>query len=229
MAKNLVQEAWTSPETFGAVLLTLFLDAFGTEALEWDPGTIAMEIEDEFHVDLPQSSFDKLMVAIHILTTDRFFKSLPDFITFCNVLDGEEYRPEIFDPADAEEVAWGITEAILISPPDESDQEPFSEEIRAYIGTTLDKEGILNPPDILRIALRAARVSPSMQDFSDDPAMFNAVYDLEAGKTEDINRTIVLRTKLLAAQLSALRLQNGNAKKVAETLLASIGDSETQY
>lgn len=226
MAKNLNQEAWTSQETFGAVLLALFLDAFGTEALEWDPGTIAMEIEDEFNIDLPSGTFDRLMVAIHILTTDRFYKSLPDFITFCNVLDGEEYRPDIFDPADAEEVAWGITEAILISPPDESDPEPFSDEIRAYIGAVLDKEGIINPPDILRIALRAARVSPSITDFSDDPAMFNAVYDLEAGKTDDINRTIVLRTQLLAEQLSALKLQNGNAKQVAEMLLNSVNRTE---
>lgn len=226
MSKNLVQEAWTSPETFSAVLLTLFLDAFGTEGLGWDPATIAMEIEDEFKVDLPQSSLDKLMAAIQILTTDQFYKNLPTFITLCNVLDGDEYRPDVFDPADAEEVAWGITEAILISPPDESDQEPFSDEIRAYIGAVLDKEGIINPPDILRIALRVARVAPSIGDFSDDPAMFNAVYDLETGKTEDINRTIVLRTKLLAAQLGALNLQNGDAKKVAETLLASVGDSQ---
>jgi len=208
------------------VLLTVFLDAFGTEALEWDPGTIAMEIEDEFNVDLPQTSFDKLMAAIQILTTDRFYKSLPDFITFCNVLDGDEYRPDTFDPADAEEVAWGITEALLISPPDDNDPDPFSDEIRAYIGAVLDREGIINPPDILRIALRVARVSPSIQDFSDDPAMFNAVYDLETGKTEDINRTIVLRTQLLAAQLGALNLQNGNAKQVAETLLASVGKSQ---
>lgn len=226
MAKNLNQEAWTSQETFGAVLLALFLDAFGTEALEWDPGTIAMEIEDEFNIDLPSGTFDRLMVAIHILTTDRFYKNLPEFITFCNVLDGEEYRPDIFDPADAEEVAWGITEAVLISPPDESDPEPFSDEIRAYIGAVLDREGIINPPDILRIALRAARVSPSIGDFSDDPEMFNAVYDLEAGKTEDINRTIVLRTQLLAEQLAALNLQNGNAKQVAEMLRNSVGRSE---
>lgn len=226
MVKNLTQEAWTSPETFASVLLTVFLDAFGTEALEWDPGTIAMEIEDEFNVDLPQTSFDKLMAAIQILTTDRFYKSLPDFITFCNVLDGDEYRPDTFDPADAEEVAWGITEALLISPPDDNDPDPFSDEIRAYIGAVLDREGIINPPDILRIALRVARVSPSIQDFSDDPAMFNAVYDLETGKTEDINRTIVLRTQLLAAQLGVLNLQNGNAKQVAETLLASVGKSQ---
>jgi hypothetical protein len=226
MSKNLTQEAWTNPDTFSVILLTLFLDAFGTEALQWDPATVALEIEDEFNVDLPQTALDKLMVAIQILTTDRFYRSLPDFISFCNVLDGEEYRPDVFDPADAEEVAWGITEAALINPPDDAEEATFSDEIRAYIGTVLDNEGILNPPDILRIALRAARISPALEDFSDDPMMFNAVYDLEAGKTEDINRTIVLRTKMLAAQLQALNLKNGDAKQVAALLEQSVGTSE---
>lgn len=220
MSKNLLQEAWTSKETFGCVLLTMFLDRFGTEALEWDPSTMVMEIEEEFGVDLPQLSFDKLIVAVQLLTTDRFYKSLPDFISFCNVLGGDVYRPDMWDPADAEEVAWGITEAMLISPPEES--EPFTQEIRAYIGAVLDSEGILNPPDILRIALRQARVSPHIEDFSDDPEMFSAVYALEEGKTSDINNTIVLKTKLLAAQLAALRLDNGNTKEVAEMLQNSI-------
>jgi hypothetical protein len=226
MSKNLTQEAWTNPDTFSVILLTLFLDAFGTEALQWDPATVALEIEDEFNVDLPQTALDKLMVAIQILTTDRFYRSLPDFISFCNVLDGEEYRPDVFDPADAEEVAWGITEAALINPPEDAEEATFSDEIRAYIGTVLDNEGILNPPDILRIALRSARISPALEDFSDDPMMFNAVYDLEAGKTEDINRTIVLRTKMLAAQLQALNLKNGDAKQVAALLEQSVGTSE---
>lgn len=211
-----MQEAWKSRETFGCVLLTMLIDRFGTEALTWDPSTIVMEIEEEFDIDLPQLSFDRLIVAIQLLTTDRFFKSLPDFITFCNVLNGDEYNPEMWDPADAEEVAWGITEALLISPPEEND--PFTDEIRAYIGSVLDSEGIINPPDILRIALRRARVSPSIQDFSDDPAMFNAVYDLEAGKTEDINQTIRFKTKLLIAQLQALKLDNGRTDEVAAML-----------
>jgi hypothetical protein len=122
MPKNLLQEAWTSKETFASVLLTLFIDKFGTEGLQWDPATIAMEIEEDFHVELPQQSMDKLMVAIQLLTTDRFFKSLPDFINFCNILDGDTYNPDMWDPADAEEVAWGITEALLISPPDDEDE-----------------------------------------------------------------------------------------------------------
>lgn len=216
MSKKILQEAWKSRETFGCVLLTMFLDRFGTEGLTWDPATITLEIEDEFDVDLPQLSLDRLIVAIQLLTTDRFFKNLPDFISFCNVLGGDEYNPELWDPADAEEVAWGITEALLIAPPEEND--PFTEEIRAYIGAVLDSEGIINPPDILRIALREARVSPSIEDFSDDPEMFNAIYDLESGKTEDINQTIRLKTKLLIAQLKALSLENGKTETVAKIL-----------
>jgi hypothetical protein len=222
MPKNMLQEAWTSKETFATVLLTIFLDRFGMEALEWDPSTIALEIEEEFDVKLSQLSLDRLLTAIHVLTTDRFFKSLPDFIAFCNVLDGDTYNPGVFDPADAEEVAWGITEAMLIAPPEDNEPEPFSDEIRAYIGGVLDKEGIINAPDVLRIALRRARVSPSINDFSDDPEMFSAIYDVEAGKTTEINQTIQTKTQILAAQLAALQLDNGNTKQVAQMLHDSV-------
>jgi hypothetical protein len=218
MPKTILQEAWTSQATFTSVLLTLLIDRFGTEALTWDPSTIAMEIEEDFDVEMSQVALDKLMVGIQLLTTDRFYKSLPDFITFCNVLDGGTYNPAMWDPADAEEVSWGITEAMLISPPEDDDEEPFSNEIRAYIGSALDSEGIINPPDILRIALRVARVSPSMEDFSDDPVMFNAIYDAESAKTADINKSVVMKTQLLAAQLGALQLENGQTKELAEML-----------
>lgn len=218
---TIAQEAWKSRETFASVLLTLFLDKFGLEALDWDPATITLEIEDEFDVELPQLALDKLLVAIQILTTDKFFKSLPDFVTFCNVLGGDTYRPDMWDPADAEEVAWGITEALLISPPEDDDKEPFTDEVRGYIGAVLDSEGIINAPDILRIALRAARVSPNITDFSDDPTMFNAVYDFETGKTEDINQSIRLKTDLLIKQMAALDLKNGNTEYVVKMLQGS--------
>lgn len=215
---NVTQEAWKSRDTFASVLLTLYMDKFGTEALTWEPNTILLEIEEEFNVDLPQLALDKLLVGIQILTTDRFYKSLPDFISFCNVLSGDTYRPDMWDPADAEEVAWGVTEALLIYPPEDNDEEPFTDEIRAYIGAVLDREGLINPPDILRIALRQARVSPSIDDFSDDPTMFNAVYDLEEGKRADIENTIRMRTKMLAGQFKALKLENGQVDKIVKML-----------
>lgn len=219
---KILKEMWKSPKTFASVLLIVFLDRFGVEALDWDPATISMEIEEEFGVDLPQATLDKLIVAINILTSDRFYRSLPDFIIFCNVLSGDTYRPDMFDPADSVEIAWGITEGLLIAPPEEQEQEPFNEEIRAYIGAVLDAEGIINAPDILKIALRRANVSNAADEFSDDPDMFNAIYDVEAGKSADINGEIKERAVMLAEQLSALQLANGTTTAVAQKLLASV-------
>lgn len=210
---------WENPnDTFATVLLIMFLDRFGTEALSWSPETITLEIEEEFDVDLKPLALDKLMVAIQLLTTNKFYKSTPDFISFCNILNGERYAPGMWDPADAEDVAWGITEALLIYPPEDDDQEPFTEEIRAYIGSVLDDEGLINPPDVLRIALRHARVSPTIEDFSDDPTMFNAVYDLEEGKRADIENTVRTRIEQLQQQLQTIHIENGSTKEVLQTL-----------
>lgn len=214
---------WKSPQTFGIVLLTVFLDKFGIEALQWDPATIVLEVEEEFDVDLPQIAIDKLMTAINILTTNAFYQNLPDFIVYCNVLSGDTYRPDMFDPADSLEVAWGLTEGLLIAPPDENDDDgPFSDEIRAYIGSVLDQEGIINPPDVLRIALRTANVSDAANQFSDDPEMFNAIYDVEAGKTAEISGAIKQKAQMLIEQLGVLRLDNGTTEHAVKMLAESL-------
>jgi hypothetical protein len=222
MDNKILKEMWKSPQTFGIVLLTVFLDRFGTEALEWDPATITLEVEEEFDVDLPQAVFDKLMVAINILTTDSFYRSLPDFVVFCNVLSGDTYRPDTFDPADSAEIAWGLTEGLLIAPPDADNTEPFSEEIRGYIGAVLDQEGVINAPDVLQIALRKANVADSANQFSDDPEMFNAIYDVEAGKTDEINKIIQQKAIMLVEQLQAIKLVNGTTEHVTKALAESL-------
>lgn len=217
-----MQAMWTSPQTFGSVLLTVFLDRFGTEALDWDPNTIVLEVEEEFDADLPQCVLDKLMVAISILTSDTFYRSLPDFITFCNVLSGDTYRPDTFDPADSDEIAWGITEGLLISPPEDEEAGPFSDEIRAYVGAILDREGIINPPDVLQIAIRRPNVSDAANQFSDDPEMFNAIYDTEDGKSSEINGIVTEKVNMLLGQLRAVKLHNGSTESVVQTLSHSL-------
>ena len=66
------------------------------------------------------------------------------------------------------------------------------------------------------------KVAPAMKDFSDDPEMFSAIYDVEAGKTEDINQSIRFKTELLTEQLAALQLKNGSTQRVAEMLRKSL-------
>jgi hypothetical protein len=218
----MLKAMWKSPQTFASVLLTVFLDRFGVEGLQWEPGTITLEVEEEFDVDLPQASLDKLLVAINIVTSDSFYRSLPDFVMFCNVLSGDTYRPDMFDPADSSEVAWGLTEGLLLSPPEDDQDGPFSDEIRAYIGAVLDQEGIINAPDVLKIALRKANVSDAANEFSDDPDMFNAIYDVEAGKTAEVDDIIRAKVQMLLGQLQALQLQNGATGAVVKTLAASL-------
>lgn len=215
MPKN---QVWTDPASFGFTLLVVFLDTYGTEGLSWEPATIAMEIESDFQVDLPQANFDRLMTAIQILTTDSFYRSLPDFVAFCNILSGDTYDPRVWDPAESDEIAWGITEALIIDFPEDDD--PFSNEVLAYIGKALDDEGIMNPPDILRLAIRDSNMRVQ-DDYTDDPEMFAAIYGAESSKTDSINALIRDRLAALSEQLSRLQLRTGNAKNVISGLLKS--------
>lgn len=213
-----LREVWANPDSFATTLTVMLLDTYGIEALGWDAHTILVEIEDDFNVALPQLVFDRLMVGAQLLTSDSFYKNLPDFIMFCSVLSGTPYDPAHWNPVDALEVAWGVTEAMLLDPPDANDDEPFNDEIRAYIGQVLDAEGIMNPPDLLRLGVRS-NPAQLQADFSDDPALFQAVYQTEAGKTADITQALRRQLQTLLGQLSQLPLRTGNAQAVVRRLL----------
>lgn len=215
------RRVWTDPGTFATTLLVLFVDRYGTEGFGWLAETRIAEIQDDFNVVLPQGNFDRLETAIKIVTGDDFYKVAADFVSFCNVLGGGLYAPDQWDPADAHEIAWGVTEALLLSPPEED--EPFTEEIRSYIGAVLDDEGIMQPPDILRLALRGSDPVAAVQgDFSDDPEMFSMIYHFEQGKTDDINQYVRASLKVLISQLQLLPLRGGNAAEAVQRLLRAI-------
>jgi len=219
------RRVWLNEESMGTTLLTLFLDRYGPEGMTWDPMTIHEEVQDDFNVRLPQPVFDRLMAAIAVVTTDAFYRSLPDFIHLCNILGGDDYDPTVFDPADAAECAWGITESLLLSPPEDDDEDPFSDEIVAYIGEVIAEEGMIKPPDILRIGLKdggRALIDRVNYDYSDDPVMFQAIWDMEKSRTDDINNMIKARLGRLVQQLEGLPLDNGNTKDVVERLIGNL-------
>ncbi len=212
------QAFWKSPDSYTTSLTSLLVDVYGFDALYWTPETIRMEIMDDFSVQLPPGNLDKIMAGIALLTTDDFFTSLPDFIMLCNVLSGDLYDPVQWDPADAGEIAWGISEALILAPPENSQ---FSLDIRAYIGAVLDAEGIINPPDVLRIAVgRKSTFVP--EDFSDDPVMYETIWRVENGKSRAITDMLRDRILDLASQLESLPLENGDASQYAERLTNAV-------
>lgn len=221
--QRIARDAFMSPVTYATVLLTLVVDVYGTECFNWDPETLQMELNDDYQMQIPQANFDRLMVAILMQGSPDFYKSLPDFIEYCNVLSGDSYDPGTWDPADTTEIAWGMSEAMLICPPDDGDDEPFTEEILAYIGAALSSEGIMTPPDILQLALRDSDpVAKVSTEYSDDPIMFNSIYDLESSKTESINVAIRSGLQRLSEQLDALQLRSGSTKGVVQQMLQAL-------
>ncbi len=210
MPNSILQQRWKAPDSFGTTLLVMFADRFGTEGLHWDPNTIIMMVEREFQVALPGYSFDRLMAAISLQLSDGFYQDLRTFIDVCNVLSGDLYDPRTWDPADASECAWGIVEAFFLCPPE--GDEPYSEEILAYIGKVLDAEGIKTPPAILRMAIRDS--VEHQDDYSDDPAMFAGIDEFQRSKSSEITATLKRNLRNLQQQLQSLPLRTGDAKDV---------------
>lgn len=221
LAPPTASNPFANPNAFATTLLVAFVDKYGMDGLEWSQETIKLELLDDFNVKPSPAVIDRLMAGIALVTTDGFYCSLPDFINYCNVLSGDLYDPTAWNPADAAEIAWGITEAMLIEPPDDKTDEPFDIEITTYIGKVLDAEGISDPPDILQIATGRADFDP--HTYSDDPTMFQMVYEHRTRTSDNIRS--MLRTNLLelTQQLQQLRLQTGTTNDVVRRAFTSLG------
>lgn len=217
-----MRAVWTNAEAYTTTLVLCFIDTYGTEGLEWDPMTIRTEIEEDFGVKIPAKTFNKLMAGINITTTDQFYTSLPDFIDLCNIMSGDTLDPRWFDPADPEECAWGITEAMFISPPEREEENPFSPDIVGYIAEVVKAHGIQNPPDVLKVGLRddAAQIAENVaQTFSDDPEMYSAIWKVQQQKSDDIRTYVKDNLKSMLSQIEKLPLNNGDVSNIVKKMM----------
>lgn len=204
---------WTDQASCATTLVTAYADAFGEPGSlvpVWDRDTVVAEIIAEFGVEPSRAILDRLMTGIVLVTTDRFYKSLMDFVMFAPVLSGGVLDPATPDFPDAAECAWGITEALLLSPPDQGDDEPFCDEIRHYLGHVLADEGITNPPDVLAIAIMPTAMPGGA--VGADAAAF------EHAKCEEIRDIVRDGLSRLLDQLENLELHTGDVRNLTDRL-----------
>lgn len=218
-AKNIQRTLLAAEETYATPLILLLLDQYGTESLSWSPATIRMELEQDFQLKLPKLTLDKIMAATTILTTNYFYKDVTRFVEICNILAGDDFQPDEFEPADAAEMLIGITEALLLYPPngDPEDTE-FSAEIQEYIKQILREEGILKPFDVLKFAMSDDSASKVDADYADDPEMYSAIYQMQQEKTGDLRTIYLENMQALMDQLRVLPLRNGSTEVVVRQL-----------
>lgn len=201
------QNLWKDPDSFATWLFLSAADRLSDDWLSWDPVALVDEIRDEFDVTPNPLCTDKLFAAVTIVTTDQFYEDLPTFIQCCNVLCGTPFDPMVFDPADAIECAWGISEAVLLNPPEDIDK-PFSEDILKYIEIRLKEEGIVYPPNVLALAGQPAFNFP----LADDPEALQLFKTVSAVRSKSIDLYVRERMKVLLAGIVNLPLKNGDAR-----------------
>jgi hypothetical protein len=159
------------------------------------------------------------MAAITIVTTNFFYKDVRRFIELCNILSGDDFQPDEFDPADAGEILWGVTEAMILWPPDDDpDDTEFSPEIQTYIGQVLDLEGIEDPPDLLRLGLTGDAGRNIDSNFADDPEMYSAVWDVQRGKSDELKQMVMDNLRQMAFQIQVLPLDAGEKSRLLEQI-----------
>lgn len=217
----------TAEESFATPLLLLVLDMYGHDALSWTPETLRMELEEDLDVKIPKVTIDKIMAAITIVTTNYFFKDVTRFIELCNVLAGDDFQPDEFEPADVQEVLWGITEASLLWPPDaEGDEDSFSPEIKEYLSQVLRETGVLKPFNVLRLAFDGDQSTRVNADWADDPEMYTAIYESQQQRQDDMEREHYENLNVLRQQLQLLQLDNGSVEQVVQSLDQLLGSQE---
>jgi hypothetical protein len=218
-AKAVQRSLLLAEESYATPLILMLLDHYGTDLLNWAPETIRLEIEQDFQLKLPKITIDKIMAAITILTTNYFYKDVTRFVEICNILAGDEFQPDEFEPADASEMLVGITEALLLYPPNEDPEDTeFSAEIREYISQVLKEEGILKPFDVLRFAFTQDASGKVDLEYADDPEMYSAIYNMQQEKTGDLRTVYLENMQGLMDQLKVLPLSNGSTSAVVSQL-----------
>ena len=226
MTKTALATAWEQPDLYGLPLLLLFLDTFQdtdddgedetTAITDWDPEMIQMSLQD-LNIQLSLAAMSRLLVAINIFTSDKFRQDAETFIQFCNVLSGDTLANTAFDPADLDEISWGIVEANLISPPLKDEQKPYCDDVCAYVARVVKDNGLMSTPPMLQLAGPIERETlPG--EFSDDPMMFSAIYTAEEQKAEELSKLIKDRLLVLLQQVEKLPLRHGDPGKAREYL-----------
>lgn len=206
--KRQVQELWGSPDTFGTSLAALVLDAYGTEALDWDPEATRDQLREDVGIRIPRASFDRYMAIVTILKTNLFQTSIMAMHNIANALNGSAVEADVFDPVTVEELAWAVTEVTMNDPPE--NRKPlagqYSPDVLAYMGAILADEGFVTLPKALTIVSLPSRGAD--RTFADDPVMFGAINQLSQDKVKDVDRYVDSRLLALTEQLKRLPVQH---------------------
>ena len=107
--------------------------------------------------------------------------------------------------------------------PPEQDDNPedtqFSPEIIEYMSQVMRDEGYMSAPDLL--AISGHDTTEFVRDtWSDDPEMYQAIYEVQQQKSEDLKLSLNDNFKELLLQLQLLPVKSGNKEEIMKKIMS---------
>jgi len=186
MKNSVRSKVLKSDDCFTTTALSIFLDDFGVDALDWLPETINREMEGKYGA-LPDTTFNKLMVGIQLLTADDFYRVLKRFIGYVNIINHGHLDDFV---ADVGEISWALVEAKIIDDPSpvKNPFDLFSSDVLGYIEVAFNDSGLVFPPKVFKEfgLLFTQKAQNALYTFSDNVDLFGLLY-----KTSQYHTTLV--------------------------------------
>lgn len=130
------REMWQNPEADATVLNAMVLSKYGEEALDWDPVTIQMEIQDDFNVTPASEAMDRICAMQIVMGTGDFFGRVDAFRNIVNTIANGQPFFQTFTPLHAEEIAIALATVGM-----NRDMLPFSPSVRELVRLSLIGDG----------------------------------------------------------------------------------------
>lgn len=211
MRETAFKAALENKDSFATTLMAVLLDMYGTQIFDWEPSALAMQINDDFHMQLPEVNSDKIWAMIVAMTTNQFFTNPEIYLNTCKAFAHAEADFAMFRPVTPEEMAWGVTEVLLNNPPDKDlGNDSFSDEVSGITGMLLYQQGVLKAPKMLSFATYPTTnpVEDIQTMFADDEPMFAAAMQNQKEQADGVDAHVKELMQVLKEQLHSLPLHD---------------------
>jgi hypothetical protein len=213
-----IQQLLTDPNAYGTSIVAALLPYYDSDLFNWDPNTIELQLEGDFKLTVPQSTYDKIQAVSSILTTNLFHVDVPVFCTVCSTLNRGIAVTDGFVPAGIEDMAWGLTEANLLEGKEFWEQ-GFSDDIARYTGIVLEQSGLYEAVKPFQYVIFPENMSSIMNENLTDELEFKMFWDKQADRKKDVASYVQQKLLQLFEQLKELPIKDKNNEFLDSVIL----------
>ena len=196
-----IGELFSDTESRASTLWVAGNGLIGPEAMSISAVTLADELIRQTRQEPSQDCIDRFLTAREIYSNNRFQTDLPFFIDACNLLAGESLNPNLFDPAEVDECAWGVLESEIIA-----GEVPiqYSPDVQTYVKQALRRENFLIPPKTL-VPVVGKPTNDVFSSSVSDPSVYRSRMQDAAASAEDLDRRVEAEAQALAQEIRELK------------------------